>query len=215
LFDAPFRAALKGLLRLPLGKIHLSFDRPWWESAGYGVGRTVTDIPARQTYLWGKDAKSGMALTVASYHDGPAIEFWQALDTGETYGPANWIEAARGADRLPLPASLVEGLPASRPMVEEIWYQLRKAHALPDTASPPVLGTYRNWGADPLYGAGFHLWAIGTDVEQTIDYMREPYRGLYVVGEAWSRDQGWIKGATATAETVLQEKFGLPPYLSG
>jgi monoamine oxidase len=194
--------------------MHLSFDRPWWEAAGYGNGRTVTDIPLRQTYLWGKDPKSGRGLVMASYHDGPSIEFWQELDTGESYGPDNWIDHARGADGRPLPPSLAEGLPASRLMVDEAWFQVKKAHDIPGTASPPILGTYRNWGADPLYGAGIHLWSIGTDPAETMDYMREPFPGLHVVGEAWSRDQGWIKGATSTAETILQQKFGLPAYLS-
>lgn len=210
-----FRAALKGLVRVQLGKIHLSFDQPWWEAAGYGTGRAVTDIPARQTYLWGKDAESGMGLAMASYHDGPAVEFWQELDTGEAYGPEGWIDRARGADGMPLPASLARSLPASRLMVDEIWYQVKKAHDIPDNATPPILGTYRNWGADPLYGAGIHLWAIGTNPTQTMEYMREPFPGVYVCGEAWSLDQGWIKGATSTAENVLQQKFGLPPYLSG
>lgn len=100
-------------------------------------------------------------------------------------------------------------------MVEEAWYQLRKVYGIAGTVSPPVLGTYRNWGSDPLYGAGLHLWSIGTDAEQTMDYMREPFPGLHVCGEAWSRDQGWIKGATSTAEALLQQKFGLSPYVSG
>jgi monoamine oxidase len=214
LLDDRFRAALNGVVRVALGKVHLSFERAWWEQAGYGAGRTVTDLPLRQTYLWGEDAETGKGLTMASYHDGPAIEFWQALATGATYGPDNWTAEAHGPNSSPLPPSLRNTLPASRLMVDEAWYQLKKAHDIPDTAAPPILGTYRNWGDDPLYGAGIHLWAIGTDAEATMDYMREPFPGLYVCGEAWSPEQGWIKGATATAETVLQQKFGLPPYVS-
>lgn len=124
------------------------------------------------------------------------------------------IDTLLGADGRPLPASLAESLPISRLMAEEVWGQVKKTHALPDASPPPILGTYRNWGKDPLYGAGIHLWAIGTDAEDTMKFMREPFPNVYVCGEAWSRDQGWIKGATATAETVLQQKFGLPPYLS-
>lgn len=214
LADDRFRAAINGVIRVHLGKIHLAFERPWWEETGYGTGRTITDIPMRQSYLWGKDAESGRCLAMASYHDGPSIEFWRELATGDAYGPKNWIDEAIGPDGKPLPPSLVNSLPASRLMVEEVWRQMKQAHDMPDNAPAPILGTYRNWGEDPLYGAGVHLWSIGTNSRQTMDYMREPFPGLYVCGEAWSLDQGWVKGATSTAETVLQQKFGLPPYLS-
>ncbi len=213
--DARFRAALNGVQRISLGKIHLSFETPWWEAAGYGTGLTITDLPVRQTYFWGRDETTGMGLTLASYHDGPANGFWKALDVGDAYGPPDWIGNARGVDGLPLPASLVRTLPVSRLMAQEAWSQVRTIHALPDDAPPPVHGTYRNWGDDPLYGAAMHLWAIGTDAGETMRYMREPFPGLHVCGEAWSTDQGWISGATSTAEAVLQNKFGLPAYLSG
>jgi len=41
--------------------------------------------------------------------------------------------------------------------------------------------------------------------------MRKPVRDqhVYIVGEAYSYDQGWVEGALDTAESTLQEFFGL------
>lgn len=212
--DDQFRAALSTVKRHSLVKIHMSFSQPWWHAAGFGRGRVVTDLPLRQTYFWGQSAASGKGLAMASYHDGVETGFWDQLDIGEAYGPVGWIDDARGADGLPLPASMAESIPIARPMAEEVWYQLKRVHSLPESAPPPLLGTYRNWGEDPLYGAGYHLWKVGADVDATMSFMREPSPGLHVCGEAWSDHQGWISGATTTADRVLREKFNLPPYLS-
>jgi hypothetical protein len=40
---------------------------------------------------------------------------------------------------------------------------------------------------------------------------------VFICGEAWSDDQGWINGALQTAETMLQEHFGVdrPNWLPG
>ncbi|MEM9255747.1 MAG: FAD-dependent oxidoreductase [Pseudomonadota bacterium] len=210
--DKRFQAALMGVVRNPLAKIHLTFQSPWWLNPDLGKSRTVTDLPTRQTYLWGEESGGGTGLTMASFHDGTAIDFWSALATGEAYGPANWIDQARGVDGSPLPASLRRSLPISRIMALEIWDQLQTVYGLPRDTAPPLLGTYRNWGSDPLYGAAMHLWAVGTDAEQTMRYMREPFPGVHVCGEAWSREQGWVKGATSTAEAVLRDRFKLPSY---
>jgi lysine 2-monooxygenase len=37
-----------------------------------------------------------------------------------------------------------------------------------------------------------------------------PDANLYICGEAWSTNQGWVEGALNTAEHVLEDHFGLP-----
>lgn len=49
----------------PLFKLFTTYSNPWWRAAGYTntdgeftpveAGRTVTDLPARQTYYWPRD----------------------------------------------------------------------------------------------------------------------------------------------------------------
>ena len=43
--------------------------------------------------------------------------------------------------------------------------------------------------------------------------MRKPVlqQDIYIVGEAYSYGQGWVEGALDTAESTLQDFFGLKP----
>jgi hypothetical protein len=43
-----------------------------------------------------------------------------------------------------------------------------------------------------------------------MQFMREPLRGegIYICGEAYSGQQGWVEGALCVAEQMLQQQFG-------
>jgi hypothetical protein len=52
-----------------------------------------------------------------------------------------------------------------------------------------------------------------------MDKIRAPYqkvlggpRQTYIIGSCYSFDQAWVEGAFCTAESVLQEFFGLRPF---
>ena len=47
---------------------------------------------------------------------------------------------------------------------------------------------------------------VSRDIVQPV-----PEEPVYVCGEAYSHYQGWVEGALATAEDMLQRKFGLEP----
>lgn len=213
--DPDFRKALGTVNKLPLGKIHLAFESAWWEKLGFGTGRLVSDQPFRQSYRWGTHHETGQALLMASYQDGPMVDFWEALSVGPRYGDPSWIEKAVGPTGQPLPASLQEHLPASKILTDEVWLQIKKAHGIADDDVPgPVAATYQNWGRQP-WGAAVHFWAVGSDPETVMDYMTEPMPGIHVCNEAWSHEQGWVAGATHAAERMLQSQFGLQPYAQG
>nr|WP_315815012.1 FAD-dependent oxidoreductase [Paraflavitalea speifideiaquila] len=74
----------------PLFKLFTTFDEPWWRKLGVEdkyppieQGRTVTDIPVRQTYYWPKDdghpVTAGKCMLLASYDDGNNTGFWDGL----------------------------------------------------------------------------------------------------------------------------------------
>ena len=76
----------------PLFKLFTTYTSPWWLAAGCTVGgeylpvkegRSVTDMPVRQTYYWPKDdgepATGGPSMLMASYDDGTNIGFWDGL----------------------------------------------------------------------------------------------------------------------------------------
>lgn len=73
-----------------------------------------------------------------------------------------------------------------------------------------LLSAYKNWGHDP-YGGGWNFWAPGVDVKNVMQGIRRPFAEdpLYVVGEAYSGNQGWVEGALTTAEHALRDYFHL------
>jgi hypothetical protein len=83
---------------------------------------------------------------------------------------------------------------------------------------------FQDWGQDP-YGGGYHGWAAHYNICQAMDNMRAPYSNIlgnnttktYIIGSCYSFDQAWVEGAFCTAQSVLEEFFGLPvdPYAGG
>jgi hypothetical protein len=57
------------------------------------------------------------------------------------------------------------------------------------------------------------VWERGVDPKQMLEAAMKPQpdQSLYLCGEAWSRDHGWVEGALSQTETMLQKHFGLQP----
>jgi enamine deaminase RidA (YjgF/YER057c/UK114 family) len=83
----------------------------------------------------------------------------------------------------------------------------------PRTTIPePAAGAYTFWdnfSDDSLSGAGWHTWESGVDSADEIRYMVCPFKKqehkVYVCGEAYSSEQGWIEGALKSVELVMDE----------
>jgi len=75
----------------------------------------------------------------------------------------------------------------------------------------PYVVVSQDWTQEP-FGGGWHFWKIGERSSQVMRRMRKPFpdASLYVCGEAWSSQQGWVEGALETADVVLREYLGLP-----
>lgn len=200
----------------PLFKIFTTYTNPWWLSAGVQSGRTVTDLPIRQTYYWpkddGKPATSGPAMLMASYDDGANIGFWDGLR------PRRHLAWKSGQEVIP-PAH-PHGCPddslewhkycADENMVTEVARQLAAIHGLSYT--PEVRSAaFRDWGDDP-FGGGWNSWNIGVESSKVKEEIIQPISDhpLYICGEAYSDAQGWVEGALQTADMLL-EKFGIRP----
>lgn len=78
----------------------------------------------------------------------------------------------------------------------------------------PVAGAYTFWddfSDDALVGSGWHTWESGVSSAQIIDKMVCPFeeqRRVYVCGEAYSSDQGWIEGALKSVELIM-DRLGI------
>jgi monoamine oxidase len=209
----------------PLFKLFTTYSNPWWLAAGYTdakgkyvpvqAGRSVTDLPVRQTYYWPKDngdpATAGSrAMLLASYDDGTNTGFWDGLR------PQRHQRKAPGQDVAPLAdpfvgeaASNCESVwneyRAPRLMVQEVARQLGTMHGLNYT--PKVLNAaFRDWGDDP-FGGGWNSWNIGVKSWEVKRDIIKPLAScpLYICGEAYSDAQGWVEGALQTASMMLEK----------
>ena len=94
-------------------------------------------------------------------------------------------------------------------MVEAAVKQLGELHGIPNVPAP-YTALYHDWSDDP-YGGGWHEWKAGYRFIDVIPKMLKPIldERIYICGEAYSTDQGWVEGSLATAETMLQKHLKL------
>jgi monoamine oxidase len=224
----------------PLFKLFTTYNNPWWRAAGFNdgakfvsveSGRSITDLPVRQTYYWPNDdgtpAREGPAMLMASYDDGANIGFWDGLRPRRGHSAPAGREVATPKNAFLGPADALIGAgsmaaPAGEPgqswsdfraptrMVEEVARQLAMIHGLSYT--PEVrTAAFRDWGEDP-FGGGWNSWNIGVKSQEVKAQIVQPFgnRAFHICGEAYSDAQGWVEGALQTADMVL-EKFGIGP----
>jgi monoamine oxidase len=228
--DSPLLKTIQPLISSvtprPLFKLFTTYSNPWWRVAGYtgpdGIfvpleaGRSVTDLPVRQTYYWpkndGSPAKAGEAMLLASYDDGDNTGFWDGLRPQRSkawkLGRANAaIEQPFEGDKSKESAAKEwYQYKAPAAMVNEVARQLQIMHGLSHT---PVVNNaaFRDWGQDP-FGGGWNSWNIGAkswEVKETITHPI-PNIPLHICGEAYSDAQGWVEGALQSA-TIMLEKM--------
>jgi monoamine oxidase len=204
--DTPFRTAiatpqlLNSVIAQPSFKLYLVFDTPWWQQFDLRdnkitpYGPTITDLPLRMIWYFVNPSTEGQYWALlASYSDMASEQFWNGLEKPLAGGRP-------GSGHLP---------PTSE-MVKMALSQLQQVHGF--SIPQPVAAVFEDWGLDP-YGAGYHAWATRNDPYKQSAAMLNPVPGfnVFVCGEAYSLDQGWVEGALRTAETVLTQYLQLPP----
>ncbi len=200
------RRLIESVQPVPLSKLVLCYRQRWWEALGIKQGRSVTDLPIRQCYYWGGGDGSDAGF-ILIYNDGLDASALADLRSDPQHYPSTGAHDQEWND-YPAPAALVE----------EAHRQLLAMHGLdehPDLL--PYAAAYRDWQADP-YGGGANFWPRNVNSDEVAKRILQPVSGLaaYICGEAYSHAQGWVEGALATAEKVLQQHLGLraPDYLA-
>lgn len=147
------------------------------------------------------------SLLMASYNDISTVPFWKGLEDGAPY---------RGYRPACLEAGVASVIPSmefppTEEMVQIANEQVAAVHALPGLPMP-YSAAYHSWNEDP-YGGGWHEWKANYRLDQVMCRMRKPVPDLdiHIVGEAYSFGQGWAEGSLDTAESTLQDFFGLEP----
>lgn len=211
----------------PLFKLFTTYKDPWWRAAGYDKdgkfipvesGRSVTDLPVRQTYYWptnkGKPAVTGPSMLMASYDDGSNIGFWDGFRARRRQAFKMNLEVPQLNDPF-VGAALAKRKKAKDPrwaryqaprgMVQEVGRQLGTIHGMSYT--PRVQNAaFRDWGDDP-FGGGWNSWNIGVKSWEVKEKITHPIKNcpLYICGEAYSDAQGWVEGALDTADIMLKK----------
>jgi hypothetical protein len=241
---------VRSVIPYPAFKLFLGYNTPWWRRPPVSIaaGRSVSDLPIRQTYYFppipkpfpppesGSDLLNGPCLVMASYDDLGAVSYWRALEVPEDEKPDAKEMLGRTLAAMQFqqtPSSFQDHVNrindalteehgfyyAPAEMIRHAQVQLQYLHfsqPLPDPMPIPngkpgeLLAAYKDWGHDP-YGGGWNFWAPRVNVKRMMEGIRKPFENanMYIVGEAYSGNQGWVEGALTTAEKVLREYFQL------
>jgi hypothetical protein len=183
------------------------------------IGPSITDTPIRQVVYFGNNARDAKGKPVygllASYDDEMYVDFWKELELG----PDTARKIPVSQDTQPL-----EG-PRKPPdvMVQMLRQQLAAIHFGPQSdysfVPVPLETRYMDWSLPP-FGAGYHAYAAHFDVVDVQQKIRKPSQlikgadaDIFIVGETYSNDQAWVEGAFCTAESVLNDFFGIAPII--
>jgi hypothetical protein len=187
------------------------------------IGPTTTDLPIRQVVYFGNNAPDKQVRDgdcpvygiLGSYDDERFDDFWKELE----FGPDETKEIPESSDTQPLQG------PRDAPavMVKMLRKQLALVHFGPDadySAVPEPLETkFMDWSLPP-FSAGYHAYAAHYNISDVQQKIRKPTQlidgadaNIFIVGETYSNDQAWVEGAFCTAESVLNDFFGVEPII--
>ncbi len=204
--SAQFRSDLPAVTPSPASKLFLCYDRPWWEEIQYNgapltSGLSTTDLPLRTCYYLGQENNHGLLL--ASFSDDVMTQYWDGYLHSSGLGPhhAPFLGQYGG--------HIQQSLLTSQDMIVEVQRQLKELHGV--NIPEPSAAIYHDWGDEP-FGGGWHNWNPHVRSWETIPRMRQPIPGIYlfIAGEAYSSQQGWVEGALNSTEKILQTNFDLP-----
>lgn len=183
------------------------------------IGPSVTDMPIRQVVYFGNNAADQNETPVygllASYDDEQFTTFWQELELG----PDRQRKVPISENTQPLDG------PRTPPdvMIKMLRQQLATLHFGPQAdysmVPEPLEVKYMDWSLPP-FNAGYHAYAAHYNICDVQQKIRKPSQlidgadaNIFIVGETYSNDQAWVEGAFCTAESVLNDFFGIEPII--
>ncbi|MGB3468553.1 MAG: FAD-dependent oxidoreductase [Cyclobacteriaceae bacterium] len=186
-------------------KILLGFEEPWWQKIlGAKAGESITDLPMRQCYYFGTDPDNSHSLFLASYNDMRTTSYWEPLQDEEKFQTTEtkFVKASN--------ITYPNYEHASKVMVGEVMRQVRELHGPSIEIPEPYTSAYKDWSKDP-FGAGYHAWKAKYEVWEVMPFMRHPQEKerIFIAGEAYSDQQGWVEGALCVTEHIMRQQYGL------
>lgn len=183
------------------------------------IGPSATNSPIRMVVYFGNNARDQTRKPVygilASYDDEDNADFWRELELG----PRRNRTVPVSQDTQPLdgprkvPDRMVKML---RKMLAELHFGPNSDYA---SVPEPLESAYMDWSLPP-FNAGYHEYAPHYNVGDVQRKIRKPSQlipqsdaDIFIVGETYSNDQAWVEGAYCTAESVLNDFFGIEPII--
>lgn len=183
------------------------------------IGPSITDTPIRQVVYFGNNALDQTGKPVygilASYDDEQFTTFWQELELEPD--AERKVPISENYQPLEGPRKVPER------MVKMLRKQLAAVHFGPQSdysdVPEPLEASYMDWSLPP-FNAGYHVYAAHYDICDVQQKIRKPSQliegadaNIFIVGETYSNDQAWVEGAYCTAESVLNDFFGIKPII--
>jgi hypothetical protein len=183
------------------------------------IGPSVTNSPIRMVVYFGNNAldRNGKPVfgILASYDDEDNADFWRQLEKG----PDQQVCTPNSQNTQPLegprkvPPRMVKML---RKLLAELHFGQGADYKL---VPEPLESAYMDWSLPP-FNAGYHEWAPHYDIGDVQRKIRKPSQlisgadaDIFIVGEAYSNDQAWVEGAFCSAESTLNDYFGIEPMI--
>jgi len=192
-------------------KMGLAFAEPWWKKLNISYGMMITTLPAKKVYYWGASNDNPLYQNNSNslllfYVDGDWAPYWEDRLTDYASGTpfyfANNSHYQEKHELFPLDTTTAIGR-----LVIELTKQLSEAHNI--TIPFPYAFAFYDWSRMP-FGAGYSFWEIGANSFEVQAQLRQPKLGdIYVCGDTYSDEQGWIEGALRSCEKALIQEFGL------
>jgi hypothetical protein len=183
------------------------------------IGPSATNSPVRMVVYFGNNASDPHRKAVygilASYDDEDNAYFWRELELGphrdRTIPTSSDTQPLQGPRKVP--PRMVKFL---RKMLAELHFGPNSDYT---NVPEPLESAYMDWSLPP-FNAGYHEYAPHYDVRAVQRGVRKPSQlmertdaSIFIVGEAYSNDQAWVEGAYCTAESVLNDFFGIKPLV--
>jgi len=206
-----------------LFKMFLIFRKVWWRdppggrstvqrngAKGIHGWRALTDGPLRQIYHFRTERKGGgeLGVVMASYSDEHYADFWRPLAKKSPFSvPAENMHDIKGLTAEE--AAEVHLWGASPGLVRKALAQLRELHGV-RRLPKPMRSYAKDWN-DAFTFCGWHTWNSGVCSWEVMEKLQNPCQGMFICGEAFSTEQGWIEGALKSAELSLGSMGVQPP----
>jgi monoamine oxidase len=206
------KKAIENVTAHPLFKLFLGYERAWWvhpRALNCESGMAITDLPIRQVYYWGpnkayKATQAGMLM--ASYSDAHYVDYWNPLhkrNLKDFY--------FNRAERTEEEEAVLDAWGVPSNMAMKAHRQVKLLHpelAATDTIPDPYVALVKEWPD------GWHTWNVHSRPSLVIAELTNPSPNVFVCGEAFSAEQGWVEGALRSSERVLRKLGAKKPAVT-